>query len=93
MDAFEKGEFYASCGPIIEDIYVEDGVLTVKSSTPLKAVRFKTGTRHSALARAEDKPIYEASFTLHDDDIYVRAELIDKDGKYAYTQAYFLNEI
>ncbi|MBR3593058.1 MAG: hypothetical protein IKK13_06770 [Clostridia bacterium] len=92
ISAFENGEFYASCGPIIEDIYVEDGVFGVKTSTPAKAVCFHTGTRHSACQKAEDE-LFEAKFTLHEDDIYVRAEIIDKDGKKAYTQAYFLAEI
>jgi len=92
MDAFEKGEFYSSCGPIIEDIYVEDGRFGIKSKTPLKSVIFHTGTRHTDRVVSESGDLYEAEFKLHDDDIYVRAELRDKDSNGAYTQAYFLAE-
>ncbi|MBR6694299.1 MAG: hypothetical protein IKL62_05070 [Clostridia bacterium] len=92
MDAFEKGEFYSSCGPIIEDIYVEDGRFGIKSKTPLKSVIFHTGTRHTDRVVSESGDLYEAEFKLHDDDIYIRAELRDKDGNGAYTQAYFLAE-
>ena len=92
IDAFEKGEFYASRGPLIEDIYVENNVFTVKTSTPAKSVRFHTGTRHIGCVTAKEGDLFEAKFMLHDDDVYVRAEIFDKDGNKAYTQAYFLAE-
>ncbi len=92
IDAFEKGEFYASCGPLFEDIYVEDGKFGVKTKTPLKDVIFHTYTRHTGRQTFADNDTYSAEFTMHDDDIYVRAEVIDITGKKAYTQAYFLAE-
>lgn len=91
MSAFENGEFYSSRGPLLSEIFFEDGKFTIKSSTPLKTVRFHTGRRHVGAVNGEE--LYEASFMVQDDDKYVRAEAIDKDGKIAYTQAYFIDDM
>ena len=94
IDAFEKGEFYSSRGPEISEIYYEDGNFTVKLGSPAKSVRFHTGNRHAGCVRAENgKELFEASFPVRDNDIYVRAEIYDKDGNIAYTQAYFVKEM
>lgn len=94
INAFEKGNFYSSTGPLIKEIYVEDGIFTVKCETPAARVRFLTGNRHVGLVYNTDKtPVYAAEFELHPDDRYVRAEVIDKEGNVAYTQAYFLDKM
>ena len=92
IDAFEKGEFYSSCGPIIKEIYYEDGYFCVTSKTPLKEVRFHTNHRHSARVFDKDANLFEAKFEIYPTDKYIRAELLDKDGNKAYTQAYFTND-
>ena len=91
ISAFEKGEFYASCGPLLSEIYFEDGKFTIESSTPLKEVRFHTGNRHAKTVTSQDG-MCKAEFEIKSNDIYVRAECIDKDGNRAFTSAYFLED-
>jgi len=91
ISAFEKGEFYSSCGPLLSEIYSEDGEIHIESSTPLREVRFFTASRHRGVVRGES--IRKASFKPRDNDRYVRAECIGINGKKAYTRAYFINEL
>lgn len=93
ISAFEKGEFYASRGPLIDEIYYENGEVFVKSKTPLKEVRFHTAHRRIRSVKSAEGQLFEAKFPLKESDKFIRAELIDKDGNIAYTQAYFTNDI
>jgi len=91
--ALERGDYYASTGPEILDVYCEDGKIFVKTS-PAARIRFSTGTRHAKLvANADGSPVTEASMTLKEKDAYVRITVVDEKGNTAYTRAYFLDEI
>ena len=48
-DALKAGHFYASNGPEIYDMYMEDNTLTVKTSPAVK-VALSTGARHARVA-------------------------------------------
>ncbi len=92
-DALVKGNFYASQGPEIHSLYVEDNKLHIKSSDAARIV-FTTGLRHSFCAYPmEGDTINEAEFELRPDDIYVRVTVFDKSGKPADTNAYFIADI
>ena len=92
-DALLKGNFYASQGPEIHSLYVEDNKLHIKSSDAARIV-FTTGLRRSFCAYPlEGDTINEAEFELRPDDIYVRVTVFDKSGKPADTNAYFMEDI
>ena len=92
-DALLKGNFYASQGPEIHSLYVEDNKLHIKSSDAARIV-FTTGLRHGFCAYPlEGDTINEAEFELRPDDIYVRVTVFDKSGKPADTNAYFMEDI
>lgn len=91
MKAFEKGEFYSSRGPLIDEIYYEEGNFCITSKTPIKEICFYTGHRRAKRIKAEENDIFEGKFRIGKNDKYIRAELTDKDGNKAYTQAYFLD--
>lgn len=91
ISAFEKGEFYSSCGPLLSEIYSENGEIHIEVASPLREIRFHTATRHSGVVKGDS--VYKASFKPHSNDKYVRAECIGIDGKKAYTRAYFINEL
>lgn len=91
ISAFERGEFYASCGPLLSEIYWENEEIHIKSQTPLKEVRFHTATRHKGIVKGDQ--LLEASFKPNETDLYVRAECIDINGNKAYTNAYFIKDI
>ena len=92
-DALKNGNFYASQGPEIHSLYVEDNKLHIKTSDAARIV-FTTGLRHSFCAYPlEGDSINEAEFELRSDDIYVRVTVFDKNGKPADTNAYFMEDI
>ncbi len=94
MSAFENGDFYASSGPIIKELYVEDGDIVLKSETPLRYVRMVTGEQTVAIVRNRDKtPVFEARIKINPDCGYIRLEAEDFDDNRAYTNAYYISDI
>ena len=92
MNAVSNGDYYATTGPEIFDIFYEDGKVRVNTS-PVAQIRFTTGGRHAKLAgNADGAPITSASFTLKEKDTYVRVTAVDENGNTAYSRAYFLDE-
>jgi len=94
MTAFESGNFYASSGPEIKELYVEDGYVVLTSDTPLRYVRMVTGEQRVGIVRNRDKsPVYEARIKIDTESVYLRLEAEDFDGGRAYTNAYFISDI
>ena len=103
FNALDDGEFYSSNGPEIKELYVEDGVLVVKTS-PVKKIVATTGHRPTLRKNAtEGELITEASFSLEGFTTnvanapegvcpYVRIDLTDEHGGRAYSRAYFADE-
>ena len=91
--ALAAGAFYSSEGPEITALYLEGGVITVKTSAA-RTIRLTTDVRNAGIRRAEgDAPLTEASFKLPEEAAYLRITVIDEHGKYAFTNAYFLDEL
>jgi hypothetical protein len=92
-DALFAGEFYASQGPEIKEIYVEDGKLFVNTSDAAR-ITIVTGIRRAKAVHAKDgEPVNSISLTVEDNMKYVRVVVTDKEGKEAYSRAYFVDEI
>ena len=92
-DALFKGDFYASQGPEIRELYVEDGKIYVKTSAAAR-IGMSTARRSSKTGSANvGDPIYEAAFDIDAGGVYFRITVTDENGKYANTRAYFLDEI
>ena len=92
-DALVKGNFYASQGPLIHDLWIEDGKLHVTTSAAEKIVLTTGNRRLSTVTRAKGKTLKSASFQVLPDDVYVRITVMDKYGKHANTNAYFVDEL
>ena len=104
MRALERGEFYASTGPEIYELYIEDGVVHL-STSDVTTVFLCTERRYSKVKRGcEEEPINEAAFDISS---YIeeckknactryrpwfRLEVFDKYGKSAQTRAYYVEE-
>ncbi len=89
MVALENGDFYASQGPEIFDLYIEDGVVHLECS-PAKVVVMRTKYRHSCQRIAPaNESFTHMEFQLPKDE-YMRFEIIDAYGRHANTRAYFL---
>ncbi len=93
ITALEKKEFYASCGPQILSLTVDNGRLDVVSS-PAKRICFVTNTRkRGAFVADKGEWVTQGSFTLHEKIEWVYVEVMDEEGKKAYSRAYFKEEL
>lgn len=91
-DSLFEGRFYASQGPEIYSLWY-DGALHITCS-PAERVYMSTNRRAVQCAYAsKDKPVTEATFKVSPDDKYVRVTVMDKYGKRANTNAYFIDDL
>ena len=93
LKALEAGEFYASCGPEIYDFYVEDEKVVVECS-PCAKIRLHSDGHPTRITRDAEGNLTRAEFPLKHwcgPYKYVRITVIDKDGKYAWTNPIFLD--
>jgi len=91
--ALENGDFYASEGPKINDLWFEDGVLHVDCEN-VREIRFNTGGRRAKAIRADDGEfVNSGEFNVEPNDVYVRVTITDASGKHANTNAYFTDEL
>ena len=94
MSALEAGHCYASAGPEIHELYVEDGVLHVTTSEASGIYFGTAGRRKQAVLqdRAEDAPVTHAEFPLKSSDMFFHVMVKDLRGRPAMTQIYYLND-
>ena len=92
-DALVKGNFYASQGPEIHELWFEDGKINITCSSADRIIA-TFGMRRAGLVCDETgNGVCKASFNVVPDSGYVRLTVIDKSGKYAATNAYFCDEL
>ena len=92
--ALQKGEFYASQGPLIEELFVSEGKVHIKCS-PAKSIAMNTERRPFGGVRIAEKGQYltEAVFSLPLGQRYFRFDVVDEHGRHANTRAYTLKEL
>lgn len=86
-DALRQGRLYASAGPAIRRIVVEDATISVWPEAAGASVDF-IGAGGAALGSSRPGPGEAATYRLKGGERYVRARLTDPSGKKAFTQAY-----
>lgn len=91
IKALEKGDFYASLGPEIYSLYIEDNKVIIECE-PAKHIYMSTAFRR-AIHKSSDQLITKAEFDLAMDDGYIRFDVVDEKGRRANTRAYFLDEL
>ena len=92
-DAMLAGNFYASEGPEINELWYEDGKVHVKCSDADR-INYNTARRCARTVLCEDgKTLTEATFDVNPDDRYFRITVVDKTGKHACTNAYFVDTL
>lgn len=91
-DALLRGDFYASQGPEIYDLWVEDGNVHITCSD-CESIIMTTGRRNRKVVYNVGKGLTEAVFPYVDKDIYFRITVTDKCGLHANTNAYFVDEL
>lgn len=91
-NALLKGDFYASQGPEIYDLWFEDGEIHITCS-PAKRIVFTTAVRKTGVVLTDGSPVTEGRFKVLPEYGYVRITVEDSDGKRANTNAYFTDEL
>ena len=92
-NALVDGNFYASQGPEIHSLWFEDGILHIDCSD-VRSIRFNTGVRKAKkLENKDGKPLNSGEFQVLPEHTYVRVTITDSNGKSAYTNAYFTDEL
>lgn len=93
IGAISRGDMYASMGPIIDELYIEDGKISLKCSEA-ESVFFRTGTRRGKYCyNSNGSCVTECTFGVQEDDKYVYVCVKDKFGKWAITRAYTIDEL
>ena len=83
--ALEQGAFYASTGPAIHDVQVQDGTVTVRCS-PVVSIGFMATAFHGTLVQAPPGETFqEARYTLNGKERYLRVECTDVVGRRAWS--------
>lgn len=99
-NALKNGDFYSSNKPEINELYIEDGIVHIKTSL-VREIHLSTECRFTR-SIINHEGMNEASFDINDyinreDNInkypYIRLTIVDKDGNKAYTRAYYINEL
>lgn len=100
LRSMEDKRLYASNGPTIDELFVEDGKLTLRCSKVSEAV-LRTERRWIKCTRGEN--LTEVTFDISEwlagnkrmqerKRAYIRLAIKDKNGKMAWTRAYFEDE-
>ena len=101
--SLRRGDFYASCGPEISEIFIDNGIVRVKSS-PVSYINLSTDNRllfsknnehGSQLTDVEIDIKWYLDLAKQgiNEHRYIRLTLIDDKGNYAYSRAYCIDEI
>ena len=88
LQAIKAGEFYASCGPTIESITLEDKVLRVRCS-PAQAIYWTEGTHGWSIHAEGETLLTEAEFQLKARR-YFRVQVVDSGGHWAWSNPFFV---
>ena len=85
LQALRTGCYYSSCGPVIEDLRIEDGKVLLRCS-PVAEIHFICYSWHGHSLYADGgEELTEAEFALREDFGFVRVEVVDRRGKRAWT--------
>ena len=88
LQALQQGAFYSTCGPVIRDFYVDNGVAHL-SCEPCEQIQFLSDAHPTVVFR--DNGITDAELDLEGNYGYVRCSIIDADGRRAWTNPIFLD--
>ena len=92
ISAMERGEMYASSGPLIHEISLEDGVVHIECS-PAKRIILHTGSKTPKFEVApKGQTVSSADLRLDPIAPYLRVMVIDEEGGIATSRGFFRSE-
>ena len=87
-EALLRGDTYASSGPEIHELYIENGVLHIKTSPVRRIVVDSLGRSNICIQRRDGSTVTECEIPLDEKIKCFRVEITDKNGDRAYTRLY-----
>jgi hypothetical protein len=93
INAMENRSFYSSTGPRIFSLTADKGVLTVETSRAERILFVTNNHCRKAVRAKENESLMAAEFSVDERIKWVRVEVVDYEGKRAFTRAYRINEI
>jgi len=92
-NAFKSGQFYASCGPLVKSMVIEDGVLKLEC-TPARHIQIVGYDRDGFDFRNVDKSLIDKiEWPIDTTMRYFRVVIIDAEGNRAWCQPVFIEEL
>jgi len=94
VNNMKAGYYYSSSGPEIYDLRVENGSLKIECS-PCKFIMFKAFPQRGPFLGnyVTAAPLTQAYMTVDEDMKYIRVECIDFDGKVAWSNPVFVEDL
>ena len=94
VNALEKGDFYASRGPIIKELWYEDGVFHIECSAASSIVISNSHRRDPKISvkRSNECNLTSAEFPVCELDHFVRFTVTDEHGNTANTRGFWRDE-
>ena len=91
LKALREGNYYATMGPTLHDVTIEDGVVHVECS-PCSEVHVITYPPRGKAHYAQERPLTQVDYSLKGGERYVRVECTDVYGCTAWSNAIVLDE-
>lgn len=92
-DALARGDFYASTGPEIKELWFENGYVHIKTSEAARIVCNYGLRKARHVENADGTPVTEATFSVELSNVYFRITVTDAQGRTADTSAYFTDSL
>ena len=90
LNALRTGNYYATMGPQLHEVYLEDGVVHVECS-PCSEVHVVTYPPRGKAHYAKGEPLEKVDYTLKGGESYIRVECVDEKGCVAWSNPIFLD--
>jgi len=94
INALERGDYYASRGPVINALWYENGIFHIECSAAKEIIVSNSGRREpdKSVKRSNNCDITCAEFPISELDTFVRFTVVDAEGKTANTRGYWREE-
>ena len=85
MHAIKSGHFYSSNGPVIHNVTIQDGKISV-STSEVKIIKFIANAHNGESFTAKEKgSLTEAEYRIRGSERYIRIECFDETGRTAWS--------
>jgi hypothetical protein len=90
ITSIKSGMFYASNGPKLKSIRIEDGTIVAETS-PAVSIGFISTPSRGTKYWANEKPLTEVAYTPRKKEIYIRVEATDQNGRTAWSNPIYIS--